>query len=60
MKTMARRRQAEKITLIVKGEPSVAALPVEIGSQSALHGTDSEADRWFCAGRGRETGMVSK
>ena len=28
---MPRRRQAEKITLIVKGEPSVAALPVEIG-----------------------------
>ena len=28
---MARRRQAEKIKLIVKGEPSVAALPVEIG-----------------------------
>ena len=28
---MGRRRQAEKITLIVKGEPSVAALPVEIG-----------------------------
>ena len=28
---MARRRQAEKIRLIVKGKPSAKALPVEIG-----------------------------
>ena len=27
---MGRRRQAEKITLTVKGEPSAATLPVEI------------------------------
>ena len=28
---MARRRQAEKIRLIVKGEPSAKGLPVDIG-----------------------------
>ena len=28
---MPRKRQAEKIKLIIKGEPSPAALPVEIG-----------------------------
>ena len=28
---MPRRRQAEKIRLIVKGEPSAKALPVEMG-----------------------------
>ena len=28
---MPRKRQAEKVTLHIKGEPCVAALPVEIG-----------------------------
>ena len=43
---MGRRRQPEKITLTVKGEPSAAAMPVENRLESAVHGGDTEVARW--------------
>ena len=56
---MGRRRQAEKITLTVKGEPSAATLPVEIALCLPCMSEIREAEWRFRSGGGRETGMVS-
>ena len=50
---MGRRRQAEKITLTVKGEPSAATLPVEIALCLPCMAEIRKRSRWFRSGGGK-------